>query len=169
MSAQTDPPAGQSIEGLLAQMQAAAQEAAKAESAFKRGVDGRIAELEQARAFAYRRMGVMTALCSVAPEGEYQACVQARLKALFVHVGWIDGGLEELDATEREVRDALLPVAGAIEDLARSAPPSAADALPALSPIELFAVFEAWYRGRFACEFLDVFEQRAAFRPLTDF
>ena len=169
MTAQPESPVGRSIEGLLAQMQAAAQEAAKAETAFRRDIDARIAQLEQARAFAYRRVGVMTALCSPTPEGELEACVQARLKALFVHVGWIDGALDELDATEREVRDALLPVAGAIEDLARSAPSASGDALPPLSPIELFGVFEAWYRGRFACEFLEVFEQRAVFRPLVDF
>lgn len=157
-----------SMAAILAELQAAAQDAAAAEKAFKRDIDKRIAELEQARAFAHRRVDIVKALGAVAPEGALEACALARLKALFVHIEWINESLDELDPTECEVRDALMPLATAIEELAR-ARPDASRAAPSPGPIEALAAFEAWYRQRFGCEFMGSFEERANFRPLVDF
>lgn len=161
---QTEP----TLAAVMAELQAAAQSAAAAEKAFKRDIDKRIAELEQARAFAHRRMDIIKALAAVAPEGTPESCALARLKALFIHIEWINDSLDELDPTECEVRDALLPLAMAIEELAR-AQPDASRTATSPGPIEALAAFEAWYRQRFGCEFMGIFEERANFRPLVDF
>ncbi|WP_119422433.1 hypothetical protein [Desertibaculum subflavum] len=151
------------LAALIAGLESAANAAEQAEASFKRDIDLRIAELERARAFAFRRLRLIGAMAAPA-EGEREAAVEARLDAAMRHIGWLVPGAE-LDPTELEVRAALEPVAAALEDLARppegeGEPPSAADAL---------VRFEAWYRARFGAEFLDVFEQRAEFRSLVDF
>lgn len=149
------------LAALIAGLESAATAAEQAEATFKRDIDRRIAELERARAFAFRRLRLIGAMAAPV-EGEREAAIEARLDAAMRHVGWLVPGAA-LEPSELEVRAALQPVAAAIEDLARPGegePPSAADAL---------ARFEAWYRARFGAEFLDVFETRAEFRSLVDF
>ena len=155
MTAGVDP-----LRTMLDAFETAALAAEQAETQFKREIDRRIAELEQARAFAYRRARLAAAMAAPVAAAERAAAIEARLDLAFAHMGWTG---RVLDPTEQEVRAALQPVAAAIEDLVRPAegePPSAAEA---------FAGFEAWYRARFGVEFLAVFEQRAEFRPVVDF
>lgn len=157
------------LRAMLAGFETAALAAGEAETRFKREIDRRIAELEQARAFAHRRLRLIAAMSAPIATEERAAALAARLDLAFVHIGWAD---REPDPTELEVHAALEPVAAAIEDLARPGhageeggePPP-----PAETVAQAFAGFEDWYRRRFGVEFLAVFEQRAAFRPVVDF
>ena len=152
------------LRAMLAGFETAALAAGQAEAQFKREIDSRIAELEQARAFAHRRLRLIAAMAAPVEAAEPAAALAARLDLAFIHIGWAD---REPDPTELEVRAALEPVAAAIEDLSR--PGGNEQPPPAETVAQAFTGFEAWYRRRFGVEFLAVFEQRATFRPVVDF
>jgi hypothetical protein len=134
---------------------AAAEICGRKEESFRRESQARLEMLSAARVAAYRRYHLLkgmaegAAACSSAEEGS-----AAALDFVLTETGW-----SEDDLAYSEVREQLGAVAHAV-----AAKPPEGDAA-----IRAFEVFEAWYRERFASDFLDLLERDRAFLPVVDF
>jgi hypothetical protein len=136
-------------------LKAAAAEAEAAEASFRQQTADRIKVLEQERAFAYRRLNLMSALADVvAPAESEDAAVAGGLAALRAKLGW-EGETET--RTEVLSRFALV-VRTAFASLA----PTEADVIRAL------ADFEAWYAATRQQPFWNLFEQYIPEMPLVE-
>jgi hypothetical protein len=139
----------------------AAGDAERAESAFRHEVATRAKALEQARAFAYRRLNFMRAIAAVIADAEDEEAAVANAQAVMRdRLGW---------AGESDARTATLsrfaPVARAA--FASLAPPEAeaegTDVGAAL------ADFESWYAATHPQPFWVLFETYMPETPRVDF
>jgi len=144
----------------LEDLQAAARDAEAAEVAFRREVATRIAELEQQRAFAFRRLNLMTAIAeAVGPAEDEPAAVAYALAALRARLGW---------ESDSEARAAVLarfaPVAQTVfASLMPDNENSITDVPAALTQ------FEVWYSQTHTTAFWTLFEHYIPETPRVDF
>ena len=144
----------------LEDLQAAARDAEAAEVAFRREVATRIAGLEQQRAFAFRRLNLMTAIAeAVGPAEDEPAAVAYALAALRARLGW---------ESDSEARAAVLarfaPVAQTVfASLMPDNENSITDVPAALTQ------FEVWYSQTHTTAFWTLFEHYIPETPRVDF
>ena len=143
---------------VLATLAARAEAASSEEAAYRREAQRRTEILERARAFAYRRLNLLKKMAeTAAEEPDANKAADARLVAAFVDIGWISGGLDELDEKGRETEAKFRPVV---------------DALGAGDEPRLTAAlteFEAWFSQRFGRDFCAVFDRYIPDTPKVDF
>jgi hypothetical protein len=146
----------------LDELQAAADDAEAAETAFRRDAAARIAVLEQERAYAFRRVNFLRAIAdAVAGVKDSQAAAAHANATVRARLGWTG---------DSEARDAVLarfaPVAAAIFFAQASDVDGEA---PQADVSEALASFEAWYAGTHAKPFWALFEHDIPETPLVDF
>ena len=143
---------------VLATLAARAEAASTEEAAYRREAQRRTEILERARAFAYRRLNLLKKMAETAvEEPDAKKAADARLIAAFADIGWISGGLDELDEKGRETETKLRPV---VEALGAGDEPGLVAAL---------AEFEAWFSQRFGRDFCAVFDRYVPDTPKVDF
>lgn len=178
------PLAGRSVDGhlagemvaaatdtLIARLQADCTAAEAHESAVRAAVEAQLREAEQARAFAWRRLGALGDMARVAVlEPDRERAVERQLVGLFRDIGWIESSLEELADSARPLLDRLRPIAEALHAEAHPVPAEEADKpSPHAEPLAAFRAFEAWYEAERGQPFLQVFERYAPPTPLVEF
>ncbi len=144
------------LEGL----QAAARDAEAAEAAFRREVAARIADLEQRRAFAFRRLNLMQAVTeAVGPAEDEPTAIACALAALRARLGW------ESDSEARAtVLARFAPVAQAVfASLTPDDDNRDTDVAAALIQ------FETWYAQTHTTSFWTLFEYYIPETPRVDF
>ena len=94
---------------------AARAEAASIDEAANRGEAQRRTEiLERARAVVCRRLSLLKKMAETAiEESDAEKAADARLIAAFADIGWISGGLDELDKKGRKTEAHFRPVVDA--------------------------------------------------------
>lgn len=143
-------------------LQAAADDASGAETAFRRSAAARIAVLEQERTFAFRRVNFMRAIdATVAAAEDAPAAVAEAAAALRARLGW---------AGDSEAREAVVtrfaPVA---EALFHAHDPGEVGTARDDDVRQALAAFETWYAETHATPFWVLFEQPMPETPLVDF
>jgi hypothetical protein len=147
----------------------AANQAAAAETAFRRESAARIRQLERDRSFAFRRLTLMRAVADAVSRAENEElAVAGGIAILRSKLGWVN---------DSEARSAILtqfaPVAKAAF-VGRVPEPDASTTLASseLSPPDVLGAltaFEAWYEGTYRAAFWTLFEQPMPETPLVDF
>ena len=144
----------------LEDLRATARDAETAEARFRREVAARIADLEQRRAFAFRRLNLMQAVTeAVGPAEDEPTAMACALAALRARLGW---------ESDSEARAAVLarfaPVAQAVfASLMPDDDNSVADVAAALTQ------FEMWYAQTHTAPFWTLFEHYIPETPRVDF
>jgi hypothetical protein len=141
-------------------MQEAADRAAAAEERFRRESAARIAELERERAYAFRRLNLISGLAQTAASAENETAAVANVLAALRHrLGWESDSparsatLERFAMVAQEMFAALVPQPGR----------AGADVAAAL------AAFEAWYAENHRTPFWVLFEHYMPETPRVDF
>ena len=138
--------------------EAKAREAAEAE--FRREMNRKVAELAEARAFAFRRMNVMRALFDMVSGAEdREAAIAKAVRALRDRLGWVEDSEARTGVLER-----YAGVAGAAFDATH---PREEDEAP--DPAEALAEFEEWYASTREKPFWVLFEHYMPETQLVDF
>jgi hypothetical protein len=144
----------------LEALKAAADRAKAAEAEYRQDAAKRIAALEQERAFAFRRLNLMSAVADAVAEAESEEIgVGNALAALRGKLGWTT----DTDA-RTEVLSRFASVAQAV--FRNLAPTEDADVA---SVQDALAQFESWYAGSHQAPFWVLFEHYVAETPLVDF
>lgn len=161
-------------DSLIARLQADCTAAEAAERAVRARVEAQLREAEQARAFAWRRLGALGDMARIAAlEPDRPLAVERQLVALFREIGWIEASLDELGEGARPLLDWLRPIAEALHAEAYPEPVEAdgntAEAPAITDPIAAFRAFEAWYEAERGQPFLQVFERYMPPTPLVEF
>ncbi len=144
----------------LENLRVAARDAEAAEAGFRREVAARISDLEQQRAFAFRRLNLMQAIAeAVGPAEDEPTAMAYALAALRARLNW---------ESDSEARAAVLarfaPVAQAVfASLMPDDDNSAADVAAALTQ------FETWYSQTHTAPFWTLFEHYIPETPRVDF
>lgn len=149
----------------VADMEAAARAAQAEEIRFRKSIAEEIEARERARAYAFRRLGLMRTLIKAARGTDApQAARAAQLQALAAELGWPPPGDDPPAALK-----AFEPVADAVW-LALVPPPSGAqaEAPPLPAPAEALAAYEAWYRTAFGRPFLAILDQEPLEIPVVE-
>ena len=157
---------------LIARLQADCTAAEAAERAVRADIEARIKNAETARAFAWRRLNMLSDMARIAAaEADREAAVERQLVALFREIGWVESGLGELSESAQPLVDRLRPIAEALH--AQAHPPAAdgdnAAPDPAPDPLMEFRAFEAWYETDRGHPFLQTFERYVPPTPLVEF
>ncbi|MGD9883350.1 MAG: hypothetical protein AB7F22_18390 [Reyranella sp.] len=156
---------------LIARLQADCTDAEAREQAVRAAVEAELREAEQARAFAWRRLGALGDMARIAAtEPDRELAVERQLAGLFRDIGWVENGLDELPESARPLLDRLRPIAEALHAQAHSVPADAAEE-PATraDPLAAFRAFETWYEAERGQPFLQVFERYVPPTPLVEF
>lgn len=153
----------------LRTLEAAASQAAAAETAYRRDSAARIKELERARSFAFRRLNLVQAVAAAVARAESEElAVAGGLAILRSKLGW---------SNDTEARSAALtqfaPVVKALFAL-RPKDPAADPEVPPTAPpaadvLDALSAFEAWYEATHRASFWTLFEQPIPEMPLVDF
>ena len=157
---------------LIARLQADCTAAEAAERAVRADIEARIKTAETARAFAWRRLNMLSDMARIAAvETEREVAVERQLVALFREIGWIEGGLGELSESAQPLIDRLRPIAEALHAEAHPSVADGGDVAPdrALDPLTAFRAFEAWYETDRGHPFLQTFERYVPPTPLVEF
>jgi hypothetical protein len=97
---------------LIARLQA---DCTAAEAAERADVETRVKHAETARAFAWRRLNMLSDMARIAAaESERDIAVERELVALFREIGWIERGLDELGESPQLMVDRLRPLGDAL-------------------------------------------------------
>ena len=139
----------------------AADAAEAAEARFRREIAQRAREVEQERAFAFRRLNFMRAIADAVASAENEETAVASASAVLRdRLGW---------ASSSEARDAVViqfaPVSQAV--FASLAPPEAEVDAPDVGAA--LAAFEAWYASTHPNAFWVLFEHYMPETPRVDF
>lgn len=146
----------------LADLQESAHAAQSEEIRFRKSIAAEIAAREQARAFAFRRLGLMRAMVAAASEAEtIEAARAAQARALSIELGWNPGAEGPARALQ-----AWTAVADAVWTWLK--PPADGSAPAGPGPIEAFALFEAWYADAFGRPFLALLDQEPLEIPVVE-
>ena len=148
------------ITSFIESLHIAADSAAAAETAFRREAAERIASLECARAFAFRRLNLMRAVGDgVAPAEDEEIAAATGVGILRSRLDWADGSEAQL-----EILSHFAPVARALfASLAANGEPGASAVAEAL------AEFETWYEHTYRTPFWALFDQPMEETPRVDF
>lgn len=136
-----------------------AREASAAETQYHKDMARQMAELKQARAFAWRRVNLLRAIAAAVKnaEDEEKAAASAR-KVFYREVGW-NGGTQN----QRDVAERFEPVTLAIWAATREEEPAGADEVEAE-----FDAFETWYGETRESPFLALMERDIIKMPLVE-
>lgn len=131
-----------------------------AEDEFRRNIAKRVRELEQARAFAFRRLNLMKSIGQAVAEAKDEEEAKAKAAAAFLaEVGWTGGSQSQRDVVEK-----FMPVALATWHAAKPE----ADEVAARKIAEELAAFEAWYAQNREAPFLALMQQETVELPLVE-
>ena len=131
-----------------------------AEDEFRRNITHRIRELEQARAFAFRRLNVMKSIAQAVAEAKDEEEVKAKASAAFLaEVSWTGGSQSQRDVVEK-----FMPVALAVWHAGK---PEADEGTAGKIAAEL-AAFEAWFAQNREAPFLTLMQQEVLELPLVE-
>jgi len=134
----------------------------KEETAYRQESRRRLEQLEAERARVSRRYNFLKDLAGTAVASGAEAGIAAQLALAAAETGWNEAG-----AGYEEMREHLRPVAAAIQTAMH---PAEGGGETADDAVAAFAEFEAWYREKFAQEFLDLLGRPApTFQPVVDF
>jgi len=141
-------------------LEAAANNAAATETAYRREAAARIKSLERERSFAFRRLSLMRPVAEAVARAESEElAVAGSLAILRAKLGW---------SSDSEARSAILaqfaPVA---QGMFAGQPPAAETSMADVSA--LLAAFETWYETNHRVSFWDLFDQPMPETPLVDF
>jgi hypothetical protein len=144
----------------LEALESAANDAAIAETAFRREAAERIKHLERDRSFAFRRLNLMRLIADgVAHAESEELAVAGGLTILRAKLGW---------SSDSEARSAVFtqfaPVAQGVFAGLRPQPE-----IPTPDVVALLAAFETWYEATHSVPFWNLFEQPMPETPLVDF
>ncbi len=132
------------------------------EAAYRQESRRRLEQLEAERARVSRRYNFLKDLAGTAAAIGAEAGIAAQLALAAAETGWSEArtGFEEM-------REHLRPVAAAIQVAMH---PAEGGGETAEDAVAAFAEFEAWYRKKFAQDFLDLLGRPApTFQPVVDF
>lgn len=150
---------GKDFSGLLDELSARASEAGVAEQQYQKEVARRMAELKEARAFAWRRVNLLRAIAASVKDAkdEEEARAGGR-KAFYREVGW-NGGTQN----QREVCEVFEPVILAVWAATREEEPA-----DAVTIEQEFENFETWYAETRERPFLSLMERDIVELPLVE-
>ena len=159
------------LDATLAMLLHHAEATKTAETDVRREAAEKIAALEATRVRAYRRHHFVRLLGEAARGApDHAAALAAQTIAAMERFGWSP---ETVTDQQQEVFDALVPIMGALADIAVPADPGAAVVSDVASdPIDLVAAldtFETWYAGRFEGSVWKLFDRFTPDLPVTDF
>lgn len=144
----------------------AANQAAAAETAYRREAADRIKQLERDRSFAFRRLTLMRAVAEAVDRADSEeVAVAGSLAVLRAKLGW---------SSDSEARSATLAQFAPVPKAMFAARPADGDAptqvaAPAPDVLAALAAFEAWYETTYRTSFWTLFEQPILETPLVDF
>ncbi len=131
-----------------------------AEDEFRRNIAKRVRELEEERAFAFRRLNLMKSVGQAVADAKDEEEVKVRGSAAFLtEVGWTGGSQFQRDVVEK-----FAPVALAVWAASK---PEAKDEDAAEITKEL-AAFEAWFAQDRETPFLTLMQQEIPELPLVE-
>jgi hypothetical protein len=146
----------------LAELEAAAEDVAEAETAFRRESAQRIASFERERAFAFRRLNFMRGIAgAVAGAADSEAAVASAVGFLRAQLDW-----SSASAARDSVLARFTPVAQAIFAAGASAEEAAAQVRDVRHEL---ASFETWYAESHSGPFWNLFENYLRETPVVDF
>lgn len=137
-----------------------AKAANAAEDDFRRNITKRLKELEQERAFAFRRLNLMKAVGHAVAEAKDEEEVKAKASECFLaEVNWTGGSQWQRDVVEK-----FMPVAHAVWNAskAEAKPEDVAKIEPEL------VAFEEWFAQNRETPFLTVMEVEMVELPLVE-
>jgi hypothetical protein len=141
-------------------LQAAAENLAAQETAFRRETAERIKVLERERAFAFRKFNLMRSVADgVANAEDEEKAIGATTAILCSRLDWTGG-----NESQREALDRFAAVARAVFACSKSAEPSQTSAIGAA-----LNAFETWYESVHRVPFWALFEQPMVETPRVDF
>ncbi len=147
-------------EAYLASLNALASTASVTEDDFRRNIVAKMRELEEARAFAYRRLNLMKGVASaVSGAKDEEEARKAGVDVLYREIGWT--GATEFQRTGAEK---FAPVALAVWEATK---PEADESVTKDIEREL-AAFENWYATARDKPFMTVMEQELPELPLVE-
>ena len=146
----------------LAALRRAAERRADAENAFRANIATRLRELEQERAFSYRRFNLLNEVSGVVAGAESEEIAVAVATAVLrAKLGWAE------DSEARvAVASAFAPVAQA---MFASLAPVESDDEPRPDVLAALTAFEAWYLATHPNPFWILFENYIPETPVVDF
>ena len=146
----------------LEALRAAAHRCTEAEDEFRRTIASRLKQLEQERAFSYRRFNLVNEVSgAVASAESAEIAVAVATAVLRARLGWVSDSDARIAVTS-----GFAPVAQAMfESLA----PPESDDEPKPDVIEALARFEAWYLETYHNPFWTLFENVMPETPIVDF
>ena len=148
------------VASFLDALQAAASDAAAAETAYRREAAVRIKHLERERSFAFRRVSLMKPIADAVARAESEELAVAGSQAILrAKLGW---------SGDSEARSAVLTeFAKVAQALFANLHPQ--DDQPSVDVLSLLKEFEAWYEATHRTPFWDLFDQLMPETPLVDF
>ena len=136
-----------------------------AEAEFRNTMNAKVAELAQARAFAFRRMNVMRSLFdTVASAEDEEIAITKAVKGLRDRLGWI----EDSEAREEVLAHYAMVARAAFHATHPDDRRDEADDVPA-EPATALSQFEAWYASSREKPFWVLFEHYMPETQLVDF
>lgn len=147
-------------QAFLADLKAAAIAANEAEGALRKRMAEEVGRLERERAFAYRRLNVMSEVASAVASAENEeAAVASGTAVLRVELGW---------ETDSDVRsETLARFATVVRALFEGLDVPEQESTTCDS-VEALRAFEAWYESSYGRPFWALFDQEIAELPLVE-
>jgi hypothetical protein len=149
------------LQTVIDNLDAAARSASVAEEKFRREVVERIAALERARAFAFRRLNFVKAIVAAVAGAEDHPSAIAQANAAFLRETSWNGA----SASQREVMEQFAPVANAIWD-ARQTGENDSESAAAIE--QQLAAFEQWFERNRNAPFLSLMDREVLELPLVE-
>ncbi len=148
------------LETYFSELDRVARSANAAEDEFRRNIANRMRELEEARAFAFRRLNLMKSIAH-AVEGakDEEEALQRASEAFLSEVGWTGGSQSQRDVVEK-----FSPVALAVWEASK--PEAAPENLQKIAS-EL-AAFENWFAEGREASFLTLMHRDLPELPLVE-
>lgn len=145
----------------VAELRDRAHAAQAEEIRFRRSIAAEMEARERARAWAFRRLGLIRAMVTVAVGAETaEEARAAQQRAFAVELGFDGSG---------EAQARTVEAWGAVADAVHSAlRPAAQEGPPAPTPAEALAAFEAWYEAAFGRPFLALLDQEPLEIPVVE-
>ena len=141
-------------------LEATANKAATAETAYRREAAERIKSLERERTFAFRRLSLMRPIADAVARAESEElAVASSLAILRAKLGW---------SSDSEARSAVLTqFAPVVQGMFARLQPE--PETPTADVSVLLTAFETWYETNHRTSFWDLFDQPMPETPLVDF
>lgn len=148
------------LTGYFDELDRKARAANAAEDEFRRNIMARVKEMEQERAFAFRRLNLMKAIGAAVAGVAAEEEAKAKASEAFLHeVHWTGGSQSQRDVVEK-----FMPVALAVWNAAK---PEAKEEDAARIAAEL-AAFETWFAQNREAPFLTLMQEEIAELPLVE-